>query len=685
MSGGVGTNFFERQDDARKKTMWLFVLLALAVAVLSVGTFLIVGAALLVVLPLVVESLTFQDVRNLIPWAQVMVGSAVVTAGFVIIASVYKRWKLGDGGAALIEGFGGTEVYGGADNDRHRRLINVVEEMSIAAGIPVPRIYVLEQQPGINAFAAGYTANDAGVAVTEGALQELNRDQLQALVAHEFSHILNGDMRLNVRLIGIVHGMMLPYLTGRTIWNFEAGESTVGGMYLQALPDSTLRRVGCGSSMLMMGCVMVPFVMFPAAILAFVGRIGAAFAEGIKSAIGRQREYLADAAAVQFTRNPEAMIAVLEKIRSHPSGSRLRGARARVISHMCFGNVAGRYRRGGGALSSHPPLTRRIEKLGAMPEPGRHHRIVVREDIEVDTPHHDEDEIAAMARRHDDAGGAVDPGEIVEQVAEPNPEKLVYCASLIDDIPQQLRQVRGEVLEAAAIATLLVLDPDSQVRARQAKVVQEHGSNALRSECQRLWPLVSNLDRRLELPLIDLLFPALRRMSEEQFAGFSQMLDEMVHVDGAVAFRDFIIEWILLHRLEMALLDANRDIVQHRSFRGMARDIQLVLSCIAEVGDDDPEGVVTAFETGREALPTMIRDDLEFQSPSSWTFDDVGQALDRLAVSSSNIKRVVVLACAHSVISDGQLAVAEMEMFRAIAEALEVPIGPSVARRTPSL
>ncbi len=675
MSSRAGTNFFERQDSARRRTKWLYVLLVVAVAALSVGTFVIVGGGwwLTVVL---VEEIGLRAAYGEVPWVEVAVGSVIATAGFIIAASVYKHRQLGEGGAAIMNEFGATEVDASSDDSQRLVLVNVVEEMAIAAGIPVPRTYLLEGQTGINAFAAGYTANDAAIAVTRGAVEQLSRDELQAMVAHEFSHILNGDMRLNVRLIGIVYGMMVPYLAGMTILDSDAEQSWAGKTYLETSPTSWFRRVGCGTTALAMGCVMIPFVMIPAAVLALFGRIGAAFAEGIKSAISRQREYLADAAAVQFTRNPEAMVSVLEKIRSHGAGSRLLGARARLISHMCFGNVAGRYRRGGGALSTHPPMAKRIEALGALPKPGRHHRIVLREDIDIDAPRPDADEIEEIARRHPDAGDTIDPGDVVEHIAEPRLESLVYCSSLLDEIPDALRTVRSELLETIAIATLLVLDPDPEVRSRQADVVQQSGSNALRRECRRLWPQVKRLERRLELPLMDLVYPTLRKMTDDQYATFSSLLDEMVHVSGEVAFRDFIIEWILLHRLEMALFDANRDVVQYRSFRGLIDEVQLVVSCVAEAGGASPQQVVEAFEQAREELPTMIRDDAQFQAPSSWSFDDVGEALEKLSVATPNIKQVVVRSCAACVVSDATLSASELEILRAIAEALDVPLGP---------
>ncbi|HSJ06056.1 MAG TPA: M48 family metallopeptidase, partial [Longimicrobiales bacterium] len=315
-------DFFQAQDTARSRTRTLVVLFVAAVVAIIAAVYTVVhmvlgpGPGAGIDLPLLLLV-------------------ATLTTGLVAAGSTARTLQLRQGGGRVAELLGGRRVRPDSTDEAERRLINVVEEMSIAAGTPVPAIYVLDHEAGINAFAAGYTVDDAAVAVTRGTLETLNREELQGVIAHEFSHILNGDMRLNIRLMGLLFGILLLAIVGRGLIHSGArgGRGRRGG--------------GGGGQVAVLGLALI-----------LVGYIGVFFGRLIQAAVSRQREYLADAAAVQYTRNPEGLAGALSKIGNASAGSRLYDHHAQEAGHLLFANGVG-----SGFISlmaTHPPLDERI-------------------------------------------------------------------------------------------------------------------------------------------------------------------------------------------------------------------------------------------------------------------------------------------------------------------------------------
>ena len=327
-------NFFDAQDRARKTTRWLVVVYFVATALIVVGVTLVVGFALF---GSSMNGYRYSPGEMLAANPVPLLVTATLTTLFILGASIYKTMVLSAGGGQVARQMGGTLVPADVADPLRRRLRNVVEEMAIATGVPVPEIYVLEEESSINAFAAGYAPGDAAIAVTRGTLELLDRDELQGVVAHEFSHILNGDMRLNIRLMGVLFGILVLGLMGRMI---------VRGGYHGRLVSS---RRGKGA----------PVVLLIGLGVAILGWIGVFFARLIKAGVSRQREYLADASAVQFTRQTDGIANALKKIGGYGEASYLRAADPEEISHMLFGSGA----RFTGLFATHPPLTDRIRAI----------------------------------------------------------------------------------------------------------------------------------------------------------------------------------------------------------------------------------------------------------------------------------------------------------------------------------
>ncbi len=696
MSGRATTDFFQRQDDARRNTVRLIILFAVAVCVLSLGTY--------IALAFIIDpgALTFavDPAQSFYVDFELLIWAVLVTGAFIFLGSAFKTSSLKQGGSVVAESLGGQEVTSTDSDPLVRRLVNVVEEMSLASGVPVPRIYVLEGEPGINAFAAGFTMNDAAVAVTRGALEQLTRDELQGVIAHEFSHILNGDMRLNIRLIGVIHGILLMYLSGRILMRVmftgRRGRSSSGGrgggIVLVALAGLVLLVFGLGGVL--------------------CGRL-------IKSAVSRQREFLADAAAVQFTRNPDGLAGALKKIGGFSYGSDLKASNAEEISHMCFGRVSkgGISSLSGSLMATHPPLEKRIaaidpsfdgsfKKLGADKQRAR-----LGSESQVRGMQQGSAQAAgAMGLAGDSGSGAgamaqgvavaaaaggndwssdrrelnydMEADDVVGAVGETSPQRLVYCASLLDEIPRPLMDARGELMGAMAVVYTLLLDEDPEERRKQGKMLQKYADPGIIKESQKLWPSVGQLDQEFRLPLMDLLIPTLRRMTEEQFQDFSAMVDRLIQADGKVTFKEFVLEKVVLHRLMMALHNPGRRVVQFHSFSAVDSDIATLLSCLAYVGHDDINTAKMSFQEGRDRLPDKVRAKVKFRSREEWSFPNVGASLDRLSVASPAIKKAVIEACAYCVMGDGKVVVDEVEMLRAVCETLDVPLPPFIPEAT---
>ncbi len=684
-------DFFERQDDARKNTGRLILLFGLAIAVLTGGTYL--ALAMILNPDVLVYLFEPQDAGRLD--LELGLLSLVVTGAVIFAGSAYKISSLNNGGSVVAETMGGKEIDSSTMDPLERRFVNVVEEMALASGVPVPRIYVLERENGINAFAAGYTMNDAAVAVTRGALEQLTRDELQAVVAHEFSHILNGDMRLNIRLIGVIHGILIIYLTGRVF------------MRAAARGSRSSRRGGGGGGIILAGVVLWVFGLGGV----FCGRL-------IKSAVSRQREYLADAAAVQFTRNPQALAGALKKIGGYTYGSSLGAANAEEISHMCFGSVRGGGLSGfsSGLMSTHPPLEKRIRAVDPsfdgtyrVIEAGEKHAALGADEVAAvagsstggnraeggvfDLGDGSMAQGMAMAAAMSTGGNdwssqgreldyQVAPDDVLESVGETSPQNLIYCSTLLDEIPRPLMEVRSDLMGSMAAVYTLLLDHDAQERQKQAAMLKRHADPRILKEARRLWPSVATLDDEFRLPFMDLLVPSLRRMTDDQFKEFSAMVDRLIQADGKVTFKEFVLERVLLHRLEVARFRANRKAVQFHSFGAVGSDISNLLSCLAYVGHDDMAMARYSFDEGVKRLPKRVQGRIEFRDRSRWTFPNVAASLERLSVASPTIKKKVIDACAYCVMGDGVVVVEEVEMLRATCESLDVPLPPFIPEAT---
>jgi len=645
-------DFFASQDVARRNTRRLVVLFALAVVFIVVAVNIAAG-------------LIFQGASAKLDLdtgqghfnPQLAIAVTVATLAVILIGSLYKIASLREGGAAVARLMGGRPVDPNTDDPNERRLLNVVEEMAIASGAPVPEVFVLDEEKAINAFAAGNTSVDAIVAVSAGCLEQLTRDELQGVIAHEFSHIINGDMRLNLRLMGILHGILVIALIGS--WVLYSMRFSGG-----------IRRGGKKEG----GGLGMAILLFALALLV-VGWIGVFFGRLIKSGVSRQREYLADSSGVQFTRNPLGLAGALKRIGGFVRGSKLESKNAEQASHLFFCN--GLRKNMSGFLATHPPLTERIRRLdphwdGELPQI---------------------DEAAAAGRAEVSAAGLaplaplaapaapsgqrtsarrLDPRRIVERIGDPSEQHLAYSARLLAALPQSLKRRVHEPLAARAVVFGLLLDPSPEVRRRQLQYLRASTDGVTYSETLAVLPLLEASPAAARLPLIDLTVPALRTLSPRQYAEFQTDVEALIAADDRISLFEFALQHILIRHLEPRFGRPPQASIRHHRLERLEEECAVLLSALAYAGASDDSEAQEAFSEGSRRLGRP----LELRSREQAALSAVDQALRELAGSAPLLKAKILEAAVATVIADREITFAEGELLRAIADALDCPMPP---------
>jgi Zn-dependent protease with chaperone function len=514
-------DFFESQDHARKQTGRLVSLFGLAVVAI---------ACTLYAVAVVATGYRGNDARTgavvmELVWfdPELMVTVALATLLLVGGGSLYKIAQLRSGGGRFVaESLGGRLLHGDTTDPLERRIMNVVEEMAIAAGTTVPPVYLMDKEPGINAFAAGFSPSDAVVAVTRGCAETLTRDEFQGVVAHEFSHILNGDMRLNIRLMGILHGVLIIGMLGYFVMRSSlfAGHS---------------RRSDRGNA----GMVL----LFVGVALAVIGFLGTFFGNMIKATVSRQREFLADASAVQFTRNADGIAGALKKIGGFESGSKLENPNAPEVSHAFFasGLAAGL----SSVFSTHPPLQERIGRLDPAWQPT--------------AP--SEASVGSARLGGVRAGFAGEPtpdaapaplADAMRHVGKPTPAHVSYAAGLVGRMPAAVSAAAHEPYSARALVYALLVSQDPGVRTRQLVELERRIDRTLHAEVKALLPSVDQLSRSARLPVVDVSLPALLELTPVQYQEFAGVVPVLMAADDTLDLFEWTLQRVLLTHLAPA-------------------------------------------------------------------------------------------------------------------------------------
>lgn len=647
-------DFFEAQARAKKRTSHLVVLFAFAVA----GT---IAAAYFAAVftrgmmderdPRRYQAYGYASEAGAFSLWQpgLLLAVALGTLGVVGMASLIKWKQYSDGGSAVAESVGGRLVHPHTTDLNERRLLNVVEEMAIASGIPVPAVYILDEEPALNAFAAGLTTSDAVVAVTRGTLEKLTRDELQGVVGHEFSHILNGDMRLNLRLTALLFGILVLGLAGRGIlWTLRGARFT--------------SRRDKNSSGILAVIVVVGLALL------IIGYIGYFFGRLIQAAVSRQREFLADASAVQFTRNPAGLSGALKKIGGYALGSSLQTSKAAAIGHFFF---AQSFRSGiTGLWSTHPSLDQRIRAIepqfdGKMFEPEE--TVDVREESFVSAGL-----APAPARRADRVSPEVfNAAATIATIGTLSSAQIDRAEALLAQVPARLRDAARSQAEAQVLIYALLLSDESAVRERQLGLVTQFAGSSARSVLESLIPQVPAIKSDHRLPLVQLAQPTLRPLSDSSLATFRTTVDALVNADSKVSPFEFALRKIVTRSLALERTPKTA-VIQIYSFNAVVAEIGTVLSVLA--GASSSIHAADAFAAGAAQLK-LIEPQLVFTAVDR-DFVALDRSLDKLATASGPIKQRTLLACAQVVSADGSISTEEAELLRAVAAALDCPMPP---------
>jgi Zn-dependent protease with chaperone function len=653
-------DFFKHQEVARKKTTRLVVLYMLAVLATIVLVYLAV-ATFLTLYETQEDEEAIQSVGRLEeekegiwrPDLLLIVGGATLL--LVAGATFYKISDLSTGGDGIAKALGGRLLNTGTNSDAERKVMNVVEEMAIAAGIPCPSVYLLDREKRINAFAAGYAPENAVIGITAGCAEQLTRDELQGVVAHEFSHILNGDMRLNIRLIGLLHGILVI--------------SLIGGYMLRAAFYSggsrSSRRDGGTAAMVALGFALM-----------LIGWIGMFFGNLIKAAVSRQREYLADASAVSFTRQSSGIGGALKKIGGTSGQARMAATRTAEFSHMFFGS--GIRRSLFGAMATHPPMEKRIRRIdpkwdGTFDETIPSDRLVeARKVRKPDARPAPQDALIQAAI----LGGVLDSkpaGNAVDQVGRPSAAHLAYAIELRERLPEDIKEAVHEPRAAQALIYALLLDDDEHSRGRQMHRLREHEHPTTFEKTRELRPLVKKAGEETRLPLLDLAIPALRTLSAEEFNRFRENANKLIESDDRVEPFEWLLRKILLLYLEPQYVKRRKQTAQYYNLTGVRHQCAEMLSVLAHFGHADEDAALTAFQKGSARMELHDMCLLPREESGVETMD---RALAKLTLLMPGCKKTVLQGCAACIGADAEITVAEGEFFRGIADVLDCPMPP---------
>src|SRR3954447_6643175 len=577
----------------------------------------------------------------------------VLTLLIISGGTATKMIALRAGGAAVAQSVGAVAVDPSTTDPRLRRFVNVVEEMSIASGVPMPRLFVLEQEPGINAFAAGYTPSDAAVTVTFGALDRLNRDELQGVIGHEFSHVLNGDMRLNVRLIGLLNGILLLGLVGLRFLQFGGGRS---------------RDSKGGSPLLVIAIALV--------VLGFVGQF---FAGLIKAAVGRQREWLGDASAVQSTRQTTGLAGAMRKIAGLPDGSALSDRHgAKQVSHMLFGEGTRSF---SSLYATHPPLLERIAALDPSVRPDELARLWQQY---AEQPPDGLAEDAALglappappvAAPPPAPSAPVVPDEVSARVRTAGADDLARGARLNARIPDTLRTAASQQSTAVPLILALLLDRRPELRTTQLTLVAQTLGPATASATDALAGAAAAVEPVLRLPLTEIAAPQLAARPVAERAVVRHALEALARADGAIT----VFEYCLSRLVDSYLLDADDPRGRSRTGRAPVAELEAaalaLLAVVAAAGNPDAAAARRAFDTAVARL--LPGRSVPLAPPADpWRALDAGwEALNGLDPRN---KKVLVESLVAAVADDGVLTVAEAELLRTTCALLRCPLPPLV-------
>ncbi len=642
-------NFFEHQDRARRNTRYLILLLIAAV-------FSLVAITTLLFAVLAYFSQEHQSASTQAHWQGIMnaisptafLWIALGVSSVVLLGSLFRFVQLRGGGRSVAEAMGGRLLSGNTTDPDERKILNVVEEMAIASGTAVPPVYLIEEE-SINAFAAGYHPQDAVIGITRGCIQNLSRDELQGVIAHEFSHVFHGDMRINMKLVSLLYGILVIGLIGEFLIRM-AGNRSASRSSKDNSPAALL-ALGLG--------------------LLVIGYTGIFFGNLIKAAVSRQREFLADASAVQFTRNPDGIAGALKKIGGNAYGSELRNEHAAEFSHMYFGQGVKSFLT---LMSTHPPLDERIKRIQPNWD-GEFSASVYKRRKTSDAGTVDGIQEAVSAFSDPDAGASamatsVNIEHALNHLAQPSLKQVDYARARLAEIPEVLRVAAHESFGARAIVFGLLLDPNENIARRQRAALDEYLQEPELHQLHEVMNSSSRLTARLRLPILELCFPALKQLSTEQHKLFLECLNALITADKRISLMEWALYRIVLHNTYPA-----SSVERSHNLNQLKKECEILLSILAYAGATTEADAQAAFARAQSELKFS---GLALSPRNEVQLAHLDKALERLNGLKPLQKPQLLKAMSQCVLQDKHVTIVEAELFRAIADSLDCPVPPLI-------
>ena len=659
-------NFFERQEQARGRTKLLVFLFCCALFLTFAAVLALVAwfAALGTETASTGASTSELFVRYLAE-PSLVAGVAVVVFLLIGGGSIFKIGELKSMGAdGVAVALGGTRITRAATDGAERRLYNVVEEMAIASGVPVPSVYVLREEKAINACAIGGDPEASAVAVTDGALRTLSRDELQGVVAHEFGHLLNGDVKMNMRLIGVLFGLQMLSLLGIGIFR-----STLWISFGSSSDD----RKGAGGAVLAIWMFAFGLVV--------IGSVGVFFSNVIRAAISRQREFLADASAAQFTRNPAGLAGALKKIGGLAGGSRVNAARSAEMAHLFFGSVFS-----GGFMESlfrtHPDLTERIRRLEPTFD-GRFERVGgASDDGRFGVALYDGTPASVRAGANGNAGtngassserfakGTAVAAALIDSIATQAAEKLDVAESLLAQTPPEVEPLLADFDGARAVLYALLTDANETVRTRQLEAVRKAEGTALDAKIAVALSALSGASFAARSTVARLTLPALKTANIAQYRKLRETILALCAADGTLDLFEYALQASVVRELDVYFRLSRGTKIRFSRFDDVVEPFRTVLSFLASEGaSGDQAAARKAFDEGASYFYLA----LEPTPPETRTLGAFSRALNDLSQATPILKQKLLTAFYRCVAADGVVVEREGELLEAITSALGVP------------
>jgi Zn-dependent protease with chaperone function len=637
-------NFFARQIETRRLSRQLVVLFALAVIAVVTAVDLVAFSIL--------ASLQHDSQGFALPtpgWLAAHSGVVILTTlsavGVIGLASLYKTSVLSAGGGVVARSLGGVRVSPDTTDPRQRRLLNVVEEMAIASGVPMPEVYLLEQESGINAFAAGHNPANAAVAVTRGALTALNRSELQGVIAHEFSHVLNGDMRLNVRLMGLLFGLLVIAIIARTVLRFA--------------PGGRVGKKGGG----------VAVIMLAAFAILVIGYVGLFFGRLIQAAVSRSRESLADASAVQFTRDPSGLRGALLKIAAASAGSRIANPEGEEVAHMLFAPGMQRL------FTTHPALVTRLKAIDPRFDPreidAMRARLAAASAEEISEPAAAR---TAQARVESLISlPATAPATVAGLVGNFGTPHLQLARDLRESLPASIIGAGARPASARALLLSLALDTSAEQRERQKHFIAQQLGDESVATVEGLQRDVDALDPEQRMPALFRTFPALRQLTRDERIQLMSVLNGMLPREGRMSIGSYVLRKLAQVQLRDEMDPAAR--VRQLPLSAVQSDVQALFSVLALHGHQGDAPARRAYEIGVHHL--YPRERPGYAARENWA-SQLDVALSRLDQLAPIAKEHLIEAMVKTITHDERLTIGEAELLRAVCATLHCPLPPLV-------